>query len=94
MRSHGDCQRKCLASHYSGRYTRHWKQPYYRRGSEGAIYVDNRLGITNFFVPVQAGPNMILMMSFVGWEVWGLPGAIASACATLRRSDVLSQAAR
>jgi chromate transporter len=25
---------------------------------------------------------MILMMSFVGWKVWGLPGAIASAFAT------------
>jgi chromate transporter len=28
------------------------------------------------------GPNMILMMSFVGWKVWGLPGAVASAVAT------------
>jgi chromate transporter len=28
------------------------------------------------------GPNMILMMSFVGWKVWGLPGAVASAIAT------------
>jgi chromate transporter len=28
------------------------------------------------------GPNMILMMSFVGWKVWGLPGAVASAFAT------------
>ena len=28
------------------------------------------------------GPNMILMMSFIGWKVAGLPGAIASACAT------------
>jgi len=28
------------------------------------------------------GPNMILMMSFVGWKVAGLPGAIVSACAT------------
>jgi chromate transporter len=28
------------------------------------------------------GPNMILMMSFVGWKVWGLPGAIVSAVAT------------
>jgi chromate transporter len=25
---------------------------------------------------------MILMMSFVGWKVWGIPGAIASAIAT------------
>jgi chromate transporter len=39
---------------------------------------------TNFFALAQAvpGPNMILMMSFVGWKVWGLPGAIASALAT------------
>ncbi len=28
------------------------------------------------------GPNMILMMSLLGWKVWGLPGAIASAFAT------------
>jgi len=28
------------------------------------------------------GPNMILMMSFIGWKVAGLSGAIASACAT------------
>src|ERR1700751_6099630 len=28
------------------------------------------------------GPNMILMMSFVGWKVWGFPGAVASAVAT------------
>ena len=28
------------------------------------------------------GPNMILMMSFVGWKVWGIPGAIASAIVT------------
>ena len=39
---------------------------------------------SNFFALAQAipGPNMILMMSFVGWHVWGLPGAIASAFAT------------
>ena len=39
---------------------------------------------TNFFALAEAipGPNMILMMSFVGWQVWGLPGAIASAFAT------------
>jgi chromate transporter len=38
----------------------------------------------NFFALSQAipGPNMILMMSFVGWKVWGIPGAIASATAT------------
>jgi len=28
------------------------------------------------------GPNMILMMSFIGWKVAGLPGALASAGAT------------
>ncbi len=39
---------------------------------------------TNFFALAQAipRPNMILMMSFIGWQVWGLPGAIASAFAT------------
>ena len=38
----------------------------------------------NFFALAQAipGPNMILMMSFVGWKVWGVPGALASAVAT------------
>jgi chromate transport protein ChrA len=30
------------------------------------------------------GPNMILMMSFVGWQVWGFPGALASAFAGAR----------
>ena len=35
----------------------------------------------NCFAVVQAipGPNMILMMSFIGWRVGGLPVAIASA---------------
>jgi chromate transporter len=28
------------------------------------------------------GPNMILMMSFIGWKVWGFPGAVTSAFAT------------
>jgi chromate transporter len=39
---------------------------------------------SNLFALAQAipGPNMILMMSFIGWQVWGLPGAIASAFAT------------
>ena len=39
---------------------------------------------TNFFALAQSipGPNMILMMSFVGWKVWGLPSALASAAAT------------
>jgi hypothetical protein len=38
----------------------------------------------NFFAIAQSipGPNMILMMSFVGWKVWGFPGAAASAFAT------------
>jgi chromate transporter len=38
----------------------------------------------NFFAMAQAipGPNMILMMSFVGWKVGGIPGAVASALAT------------
>jgi chromate transporter len=38
----------------------------------------------NFFAIAQSipGPNMILMMSFVGWKVWGFPGALASAFAT------------
>jgi chromate transporter len=39
---------------------------------------------TNSFALAQAvpGPNMILMMSFVGWKVWGIPGALTSALAT------------
>jgi chromate transporter len=38
----------------------------------------------DFFALAQAapGPNMILMMGFVGWKVWGIPGAVASALAT------------
>jgi chromate transporter len=38
----------------------------------------------NFFAMSQAipGPNMILMMGFVGWKLWGIPGAVASSCAT------------
>lgn len=38
----------------------------------------------DYFAIVQAipGPNMILMMSFIGWKVWGVPGAVASALAT------------
>jgi len=38
----------------------------------------------NIFAVAQSipGPNMILMMSFVGWKVWGFPGAVASAFAT------------
>jgi chromate transporter len=39
---------------------------------------------TSFFATSQAlpGPNMILMMSFIGWKVWGFPGAAAAAGAT------------
>jgi chromate transporter len=46
-------------------------------------WVSNR-EFANYFAIVQAvpGPNMILMMSFIGWKVWGLPGAVASALAT------------
>jgi len=38
----------------------------------------------NCFAVAQAipGPNMILMMGFIGWKIAGLPGAIASAFAT------------
>jgi chromate transporter len=38
----------------------------------------------NFFAVSQVtpGPNMILMMSFIGLKVGGIPGAIASALAT------------
>jgi chromate transporter len=38
----------------------------------------------NLFAIAQSipGPNMILMMSVVGWKVWGFPGAVASAFAT------------
>ena len=38
----------------------------------------------DFFALAQAvpGPNMILLMSFIGWKVGGVPGAIASALAT------------
>jgi chromate transport protein ChrA len=35
----------------------------------------------NLFAISQSlpGPNMILMMSFIGWKLWGFPGAVASA---------------
>jgi chromate transporter len=38
----------------------------------------------NCFAVAQAipGPNMILMMSYIGWKVAGFPGAVASAFAT------------
>jgi chromate transporter len=45
----------------------------------------------NYFALAQSipGPNMILMMSFIGWKVWGIPGAIASALATFGPPCVL-----
>ena len=53
------------------------------------LVVDNHGWLTdqefaNFFAVSQSlpGPNRILLMSFIGWKVWGLPGAVASACAT------------
>jgi chromate transporter len=49
----------------------------------------------NYFAIVQAipGPNMILMMGFIGMKAWGIPGAIASALATFVPSSALSYAA-
>jgi chromate transporter len=49
----------------------------------------------NFFALAQAvpGPNMILMMGFVGWKVWGIPGAVASALATFGPACVIYFAA-
>jgi len=49
----------------------------------------------NCFALAQSlpGPNMILMMSFIGWKVWGIPGAIASALATFGPPCVLYFAA-
>jgi len=46
----------------------------------------------NCFAIVQAipGPNMILMMSFIGWKIGGLPVAIASALATFGPSCTLT----
>jgi chromate transporter len=39
--------------------------------------------LTDFYAVSQAvpGPNMILLMGFIGWKVGGLPGAISSALA-------------
>jgi chromate transporter len=47
-------------------------------------WLDDRSGLQQLFALAQAvpGPNMILMISFVGWKVWGIPGALASAFAT------------
>jgi chromate transporter len=49
----------------------------------------------NCFAVVQAipGPNMILMMSFIGWKVGGLPIAIASALVTFVPPCALAYAA-
>lgn len=49
----------------------------------------------NCFAIVQAipGPNMILMMSFIGWKVGGLPTAIASALVTFGPPCALSYVA-
>ena len=44
------------------------------------------------FAVVQAipGPNMILMMSFIGWKIGGLPTAIAGGLATFGPSCAIS----
>jgi chromate transporter len=49
----------------------------------------------NYFALAQAvpGPNMILMMSFVGWRVGGVPGALASSLATFGPSCAMYFAA-
>lgn len=49
----------------------------------------------NCFAIVQAipGPNMILMMSFIGWKIGGLPTALASALVTFGPSCVVAYAA-
>jgi chromate transporter len=46
---------------------------------------------TNYFALAQAvpGPNMILMMGFVGWKVGGIPGAVAAALATFAPACVI-----
>jgi chromate transporter len=49
----------------------------------------------NCFAIVQAlpGPNMILLMGFVGWKVGGLPAAIAGAFASFAPSCALAYTA-
>src|SRR6266567_1657834 len=49
----------------------------------------------NCFAIVQAipGPNMILMMSFIGWKIGGLPTAIASALVTFGPSCAVAYTA-
>ena len=46
----------------------------------------------NCFAVVQAipGPNMILMTSFIGWKIGGLPTAITSALATFGPSCAIA----
>lgn len=46
---------------------------------------------SNYFALAQAvpGPNMILMMGFVGWKVAGITGAIAAALATFAPACVI-----
>jgi chromate transporter len=46
---------------------------------------------TDYFALAQTvpGPNIILMMTFVGWKVWGIPGAIVSALATFGPACIL-----
>jgi chromate transporter len=48
----------------------------------------------NCFAVVQAipGPNMVLMASFIGWQVGGLPAAAASAVAMFAPACTLSYA--
>jgi chromate transporter len=50
---------------------------------------------SNFFALAQAipGPNMILLTSFIGWKVGGVPGAIVSAAATFGPASVMYFAA-
>jgi len=50
---------------------------------------------SNYFAVVQAipGPNMILMMSFIGWKIGGMPTAIASALATFGPSCAVAYGA-
>lgn len=49
----------------------------------------------NCFAVVQAipGPNMILLMGFVGWKVGGLPAAVAGAFASFAPSCAVAYAA-
>jgi len=55
----------------------------------------NDQDFANCFAIVQAlpGPNMILLMGFVGWKVGGLPAAIAAAFASFAPSCMLAYTA-